>query len=679
LQTELELLQAHLQSALAEVANVTQKHDAQAAQTEAALLEVCKSLGMQQQQLEQQEMCTGMIHQLLQECLPGLGGGQSFSIPEQVKNNLGTPLSRQMEQLVTRQETVETSVDTLQKDVKALQDRLACYGSGGNFAPATLVKPRGGDFSHAGGQLPKLLNDDRQGTMANLEAANNALGDLLAEIAPTTASVGSSPDSRHSKASHFDDVSSRVLVALQVEVERLCEDARAGLQQKLCEDVRLFEVRQAEIQSSMEGKQAFIDDIAGTLRKEQQASQDIRKDLQALREEFDNAFQERLQKSLEVLASAQDRQSEEWSRRLDHLREDFKESGSANMHIKHKELCYLVHVQQNMLSQHAEELETLRHEQHAGLTSMTSAMKQKLDAVSELSHFLQQKVDVVCAQQGPTWSHIADSLATRQRQPDPLDMMRVLQQELSSVSGAAGSLQKELDTASKRVSNATPASCWPSLHKKLSDLTEDINDIGDSQRPNVEADAECVAANTVRQQLFGNSSMQAELSQLSGLTQDLRDHFGHGPSVDWREACSGQAMPEGSTATWKGLKEELNCAAEVLHNASTGSSILPAPAATSAPASSSHFEAAELQQKLKSVLQNLQEADRSTAAEPHGPACREVAAPPDADGDWWRELQDKHPDLAHLVQTQRTELVRIVGSQAFAMPTSPASPSARHA
>merc|ERR1719326_1771007 len=38
-----------------------------------------------------------------------------------------------------------------------------------------------------------------------------------------------------------------------------------------------------------------------------------------------------------------------------------------------------------------------------------------------------------------------------------------------------------------------------------------------------------------------------------------------------------------------------------------------------------------------------------------------------------QSLQEKHPDLAHLVQTQRSELVRIVGSQGLTTP--PMSPS----
>lgn len=777
-----------------QIQKVRDKHDTQAAQTEAALVEVCKSLGMQQQQLEHQEMCTGMIHQLLQEYIPGaaLGENGDTVIPDHIKKTFNTGMRTSVEQLASRQEVVENSLMALQRGVAVLQQQLA--------GVAGIVEPA-------------CPNKARTDTMASLEAANSALGDLLAEIAPTATSVGSSPDS----PSHGDSISDRMLVPLRVELEMLCKDAHEGLEQRLREDVQVLKTGQAELkaalavdlQSLLHGKQATMDDLASNLRKEQQDglthlaialreeveavrgqstatamscwedlqqkeskegkegkddSQSMREELEVLREEFGSAFQQRLQKSLEVLAAAQDQQSEEWSTRLEHLRTDMKESANSELAIKHKELCYLVHVQQNMLSQHTEELETLRHEQHNGLNSVTSSMRQKIDAVSELSRVLQHRVDSACSQeagsqqaQGPLWSHVADSLTTVHRQPDahPSDgnAVRVLREELDSISGAAGSMQKELDTACRRANSNTRSSCWPMMHKKLSDLTDTVNDIDKSHRPDIIWDAladrqdvwteppfvGAAASSMDAPQVLGNrqsshlvaqsvalanTSMQAELNHLSGLTQDLRDHFGRGPKAassatrfgppgqqvevgmaqtllrQQLDTAQGQVNSSAGGGSWKDLKEELCCAAEVLHNVCEEPSALEAymanASATATPVASTPVapeaevrtpvEARGLQMKLESVLQTFQHA-AVLQATPLGRAGSvqssqeqlagtvDSAVPPlDVQTAWWKDLQDRHPDLAQLVQTQRTELTRIVGSQNFAVAVPPCEP-----
>merc|ERR1719326_2776073 len=110
----------------------------------------------------------------------------------------------------------------------------------------------------------------------------------------------------------------------------------------------------------------------------------------------------------------------------------------------------------------------------------------------------------------------------------------------------------------------------------------------------------------------------------------------------------------------------------VFDTASSKAATVAAPVGGGATAPA---EAAGLRVKLESVLQSLQEADRSFAADLGASTSGEATSPwaATANASWWSELQEKHPDLAHLVQTQRSELVRIVGSQGLTTP--PMSPS----
>lgn len=730
---ELEAVQAQLRMARTELDKVRETQESQAKQTEAALVEVCKSLGMQQQQLEHQEMCTGMIHQLLQEFIPGLpavGAGGSKAASAQTKPIVCTSIddmSTLQVQLQTRTESVESSVGTLQKGLASLQQQLALVSAG-------TVKSTG---------MLTECHDSRKGTMETLEAANCALGDLLAEMAPTQAtSAGSSPEPSN-KTSHFadDQLSSGVLASLRVDLEHpmskqlvtlqgkqaalelltgtLREEQQAGLSQ-LSSSVRgeleavrgeaLNSVmscwRELQLRQGMESHSASGVDMEARMNE---VSQSFRKELATLRQEFHNVYHQRFQKSFEVMASAQDQQSKEFSRQLDDVKCTMKDG--SQLHIKHRELCYLVNVQQNMLSQHTEELETLRHEQHEGLTSVTSSMKQKLDAVSELSRLLHHKVETVCSQsaQAPLWNHVQDTLATvRQQQPDPSDVVRVLRSEIDSVSGAAGSLQKEFDTACRRASSTSPRSSWPMLQQKLAELSTQVHEIDDaSQRSNEGSEprpepSHSSSAGAIREspQLVGPFPLLEGTSRLSELTQNPCYHFGgiandvptspcspsgQGSASGFPQALLGQhAQTPGDQVngsgggSWRNLKEEVCSAVNVLDNACAEPfafhPALPRPAAVPPLMGDTPFvfEAPFFPVELDSVLQSLQEADRSFVAELGVSTCGEpVASPLAANAGWWSELEDKHPDLAQLVQTQRSELARIGGSQNLASSVGP--------
>lgn len=635
---EVESLQAQLRTNTLENEKTREKLEAQAKQTEAALLEVCKSLGMQQQQLEHQEKCTGMIHQLLQEFIPGLPGASAdadIDISDKVQASLRAGLSTSIEHLSTKQEQLLTRIDnveaglaTLQRSFTSLQQRMA-----GDGVPVLR------------GELP----DSRKETMASLQAANCALGDILAEIAPTQAtSAGSSPYSvSNSKNSQSDDVSARALIPLRVELEMHCKDARDGLEQMLREELR---VRSEQLLGTLRGEQS---DFVSSLQQElealrlvlrrqqvpgidqqagvalgteleaqiQEVSQSLRQELESMRVEFEKTVQQKLPKSLAALASVQDQQAQEFTRQLEYLRHDVRSSGSSELNIKHKELTYLVQVQQNLLSQHAEELESLRQEQRRGISSITSSVKQELDAVSELSRLLHHKVESVCSEAG-----------------DRVE--------------AAQLAQQETDASCKSSTSTSPTSCWPILQRKLNELTEQVNDIdtGTPRLPPVE-DAQAAQA---------QACVQANLLQVNS-----------------------------SSASWKDLRHELHSAAEVLENVCAEPLVLDTPAPKvecgDAPSRGSmSAESSKLQVKLESVLQSLQEADRTFAAEmgtsrtttpreairdadtassaPEPAVAVEAAPLWGTNEGWWSELQERHPDLAHLVRTQHSELVRIVGS-----------------
>merc|ERR1712187_548654 len=94
-------------------------------------------------------------------------------------------------------------------------------------------------------------------------------------------------------------------------------------------------------------------------------------------------------------------------------------------------------------------------------------------------------------------------------------------------------------------------------------------------------------------------------------------------------------MGNGSVSSWKEVQDELRCAAEVLHSV----------CAEASPISPRDAQAVAVPEQMEPVKAG------------------------DSHDDWWMELQEKHPDLARLVQSQRTELVRIGGSCADVLPS----------
>merc|ERR1719506_2073450 len=114
--------------------------------------------------------------------------------------------------------------------------------------------------------------------------------------------------------------------------------------------------------------------------------------------------------------------------------------------------------------------------------------------------------------------------------------------------------------------------------------------------------------------------------------------------------------------SWKSLKNELSSAAEVLSRVSAQSSMVQsAPSAPAGPPAG----AANLQAKLQGVLQSIQQVDKTLESEVQlsnvGPTPQQVSPASTLDPlekeAWWKELQEKHPELTRLVQTQHQELV----------------------
>lgn len=246
---------------------------------------------------------------------------------------------------------------------------------------------------------------------------------------------------------------------------------------------------------------------------------------------------------------------------------------------------------------------------------MTASMKQKLDAVSELGRVLHHKVDSVCSQASP--NRVADPSVPKpqqQQQPDASDVVRALREEIDCVSGTSSMLQKELESVSSRAYSTSPSSCWPKLQKKLAELEEQVNDIDASQR--------------------------------------------HSRFLEGSPSGSGNSSPHGSGSGMDMVKTDSLPA------------LVPTalvPRATATPPvggnDSTPVETLRLRTKLESVLQGLQEADRSFYADLSAATSVEAAPSLVSNLSWWGELQDKHPDLAHLLEAQRSELVRIAGSQ----------------
>lgn len=511
---ELETMQAQLNTAMKDAERIKEMNEAKVSQTETALVEVCKSLGLQQQQLEHQEMCTGMIHQLLQDCLPNLRNYAQRS-PEttEVIAGVGAGVSSN-----------KVEIETLCKEV--------C------------------------GKIETTLLQEHQLGLAGLAST---LREELEVVRSEAVSV----------------VMRCWRELQQNSDERVNSDARAAVGAEL-------EAQISEVRGDLD---SIRTELLGALRES--ISDDVARQLSAFRDEM------RRECGIE--------------RRRDHG----EIHPNSELYLKHKELSYLVHAQQSLLSQHAEELESFRHEQHANLVTVATAVGNKLDMVSELCRVLHHKVESILPEVRTNGMPQADSL-------------RSFQMELDNVSGVASSLQKDFDTACSQLStNCTSA--WPMLQRKLVELTDSVNDVSTSST-HLNSQTVAVEVGVTLGGLYPSKPLEKQPMDTL-MTDPIKVHAWEGGKARAFLQHQSDTANSSVASSWKDLQEDLRSAAEVLYDVCAEPSPL--------------------------------EASRTCASQPRMLKAAQVDG---SQADWWRELQEKHPDLARLVNSQRAELTRIVGS-----------------
>lgn len=533
------------------------QHQAETENTETALLEVCKSLTMQQQQLKHQEACTSMIHQLLQEALPGGVGPASETDALNVGNYapLGKAaiehLSARVDQLYARAEAVETSVSILQRHFTRLHTELekickqACENQAKSLREdVASLRGRQLDLQH----VVDNLQEEQKACLSRQTTSDECRWKQRADL----------PEA------HADNVaSSEVVHGVSTKRDPLCAESGFG---------------------------------------EDQQAQEVAAQL--------NLFRSEMRREIVELTSS------------------VQHDANSEMHLKHKELAYMVSAQQNLLSQYAVELDTLRHEQQAGLRGVASFVQQELDTVYELSRILHEKASTVFAMQNPDSSQSFG--------PNVSEMVRLLRHELESVSGG---LQKELDNASQ-LQKATPSG-WPMLQKKLSDMTEQVNDIGycdeSSHRgvlPSAANDSHVVHACSEDARFGGTGGTVQQHTNFLDTFLELAGHTGGEeqvknslasklalPGSPSRSLRLGQADAHGSatcTSSWKHIQEEIRNAAETLQDDCVASPSVEVSAPTRAVIAQLEEAAAQIGEsgvraKLESVLRTLQHPDMARA------------------------------------------------------------------
>jgi len=516
---ELETMQAQLATAMKDAEKIKEMHEAKVSQTETALVEVCKSLGLQQQQLEHQELCTGMIHQLLQDCLPNL---RNFA----------------------------------QRNPDAI-DEISRFGAGISSNKADIEAI----CKELHGNIEKTLRDERRLELAELENT------LRAELEVVRSEAVSVVMRCWSELQQSSD-------------ERVDSEARATVGAEL-------EAQISEVRGDLD---SFRKELLGTLPES--ISDDVEKQICAFRDEMRK----------EYLAKMRTDQSENYS----------------DLYLKHKELSYLVHAQQSLLSQHAEELEAFRHEQHANLVKVATAVGNKLDVVSELCRVLHHKVESILPDLRTTGLPHADSI-------------RSFKLELDNVSGVASSLQKDFDSACSQL-NVNTTSAWPMLQKKLVELTDSVNDV---TTPRMLIDHVTTTSSQHNSEVLPLDAGILQGGLQPGHERQPMNKLPLDPSKAqaWEGSTARALLKQTDTmnssvaSSWKDLQDDLRSAAEALYDVCGETS--PLEASSTSPSQARMLKAAQV--------------DGSQA-------------------EWWRELQEKHPDLARLVNSQRAELTRIVGS-----------------
>lgn len=478
---------------------IKEMHEAKVSQTETALVEVCKSLGLQQQQLEQQELCTGMIHQLLQDCLPNL-------------HNLAK----------------KSEVGSDEKS------------SGGGVCSKADIEAT---CKEACGKLEQALREEHQSRLAELIST---FGKELEIVRGEAVSVAMNC-CREMQQNQDERVDSEARAVVGAELEAQISEVRGDLD-------------------------SLRTELLGALR--QSISDDVGRQLGAFRDEIRKEYGTEIRKEVG------------------------ESHANSDLYIKHKELSYLVHAQQSLWSQHAEELESFRHEQHSNLVKLAAAVGNKLDVVSELCRALHHNVKTI--------------LPEGRTSAIPETTWSSFQSEVDNASAVANSLQKDFDTACSRL-NSNTTSAWPILQRKLVELSDSVNDVTRQNiHPQVVVDA-----------TQDSSHPNRTLDPL--LTDPLKVHMLEGSKA--RACLQHQPNTVKSASSWKNLKEDLRSAADVLNDVCAESS--PLQASNPCTSQARTFDAAHVDE---------------------------------SQDDWWRELQEKHPDLARLVNSQRAELTRIVGA-----------------
>lgn len=638
-------------------------------------------------------MCTGMLHGLLQESVLGVAPSELCPQPGTDASKARTPALRSLiEHVSNRQQIMDACLSALHDRVAALYD------------PESQVDTASAGGSHVSqGTLPPFNDAVRQEAMAKLKIANGALCNL-AEVAASAmqdTSAGSSPLS-NSKTSIPEDLSARVLGPLRAELDIVRKDLQESLQSTVREDKASIQEQIARVVEDLrEAQQAGLSKQAAALREEletvrgeavsavmncwqqlqqksdfvknetsaactseietklQQVAQGLVKKLEALHAQFDAKFEQQRLKTSEALASSKAQRIEEFSKHVESLRTELKaemsvltslvkESESADLHTKHKDLQHVVNVQQNLLSQHAEELEALRQEQSTGLPGVSSVLRKKLDAVCELTQMLDRKVSTPSA-------GIDIAASVQAYPPDIANVAKVLQKKMHS---------EPKDTGF--------TSDWPMLQEKLSALTHQVKDIG------LEGDACADTASADAAATLEDSKAASDTTEVSDIGVENEACYISTPADAAAALRHGKANSEVTETTDTDSKTESvidtvletaedarnaeqqgkqpvfarnsKCAGELEDTAGEPEQGL----STQCPSEVEHVESTNLQGELPTVLQKLHEAERSLAAE----TCAEPPEQPQSLGayaDWWQELQGEHQDLARLVHTEHAD------------------------
>jgi len=176
LRREIDALQVQMRASMSNALELKDQQEKHKAQTEAALVEVCKSLTMQQQQLEHQEQCTGMIHQLLQESLPGAATAVKRLQKEMERKQDGEQKDVGAKLKEDKQQDALLAEELLQQAQESEQEQQQQHWQSQLWRPLTAALKA--SIEHVAAQQERLQQRTQRAeqSLALLQATMSALG-----------------------------------------------------------------------------------------------------------------------------------------------------------------------------------------------------------------------------------------------------------------------------------------------------------------------------------------------------------------------------------------------------------------------------------------------------------------------------------------------------------------------